>query len=109
MIKRETKELGTETRPREGVMKEEKFPNTRKRSHQWVYGEFWNFRGEHNREGKKKKTHRIHALTTTPSGEEAQMFATSSSEQGLNSEVWAALLRVRTGSECLEGNLRELT
>ena len=29
--------------------------NTRKRSHQWVYGEFWNFRGEHNREGKKKK------------------------------------------------------
>ena len=28
-----------ETHPREGVVKEEKFPNTRKPSHQWVSGE----------------------------------------------------------------------
>ena len=32
-IKGETKELGMETHPGEGVMKEEKFPNTRKTSH----------------------------------------------------------------------------
>ena len=32
-IKRETKELGMETHPGEGVVKEEKFPNTRKASH----------------------------------------------------------------------------
>jgi len=29
-----------ESHPREGVVKEEKFPNTRKPSHQWVCGEF---------------------------------------------------------------------
>ena len=44
-----------ETCPREGVMKEEKFPNTRKPSHQWVFGEFWTLRGQHNWEGKKKE------------------------------------------------------
>ena len=31
------------------------------------------------------------------------------SKQGLNREAPAALLRVRTGPECLEGNLRELS
>ena len=49
-----------ETYPREGVVKEEKFPNTRKCSHQQVCGEFWNLRGPHNLE-EKKKMHRIHA------------------------------------------------
>ena len=38
--KRETKELGTETHPGEGVVKEEKLPNSRKPSHQWVCREF---------------------------------------------------------------------
>ena len=42
-----------ETYPREGVVKE-KFPNTRKPSHQWVCGEFWNLREQHNQEEKKK-------------------------------------------------------
>ena len=37
---KETKELGMETHLREGVVKEEKFPNTRKASHWWVCGEF---------------------------------------------------------------------
>ena len=37
---------------REGVLKEEKFPNTRKPSHWWVCGEFWNHRGQHNWEEK---------------------------------------------------------
>ena len=44
-----------ESHPREGVMKEEKFPNTRKPSHQQICGEFWNLRRQHNWKGKKKK------------------------------------------------------
>ena len=45
----------------------------------------------------------------TPSGEEAQMLASATSKWGLNREARAVLLRVRTGSECPEGNLKELT
>ena len=53
--KRETKELGTQTHPGEGVV-EEKFPNSRKPSHRWVCGELWNLRGQHNWEEKKQPT-----------------------------------------------------
>ena len=45
----------------------------------------------------------------TPSGEVAQMLESATSKQELNREAGAALLRVRTGPECPEGNLRELT
>ena len=45
-------------------------------------------------------------LTATPSGEVAQMLASDTSKQGLNREPRAALLRVKTGHECPEGNLR---
>ena len=45
----------------------------------------------------------------TPSGEAAQTPASATSKQGLGKEVRAALLRVRTGPECPECNLRELT
>ena len=38
--RQKTEELGMETCPREGVMKEGKFPNSRKPSHQWTCGEF---------------------------------------------------------------------
>ena len=48
-------------------------------------------------------------LAATPSGEVAQMLASATSKRGLNREAWAALLRVRTGPECPEDNLRELT
>ena len=48
-------------------------------------------------------------LITTPSREVAQTLASATSKRGLNREMWAALLRVRTRSECTEGNLRELT
>ena len=41
---KETKDLGMETLPGEGVMKE-KFPHSRKPSHRHVCGEFWNLRG----------------------------------------------------------------
>ena len=45
--KTETKDLGTETYSGEGVVKE-KFLRSRKPSHRWVFGEFWNLRGQHN-------------------------------------------------------------
>ena len=98
-----------ETCPREGVMKE-KFQNTRKPSHWRVCGKFWNPTGQHNQEGKKKKpSPEIMHLTETPCGKVAQMLTSATSERGLKREVQAALLKVRTGPECLEDNLRELT
>ena len=45
----------------------------------------------------------------SPSGEAAQMPASATSKRGLGREARAALLRVRTGPECPEGNLREIT
>ena len=47
-------------------------------------------------------------LTAIPSRQVAQTLASTISKQGLNREAPAALLRVRTGPECPEGNLREL-
>ena len=44
-----------------------------------------------------------------PSGEAAQTPASATSKPGLGREAWTALLRVRTGPECPEGNPRELT
>ena len=54
---------------------------------------------------KKKKKNKP---TATPSGEIAQKLTSATSKQGLNKEEQAALLRVRTGPECPENNLREL-
>ena len=98
-----------ETFPGEGVIKE-KFPNSRKHSHRRVCGEFRNLRGQHNQEGEKKPPQNRH-LTTTSSGEVAQMLASTTSERRMDREVRAAslALRVSTGPECLEDNLRELT
>ena len=44
----------------------------------------------------------------TPSREEAQRLDSATSKQGLDREVRAALLRIRPGPECPEGNLRGL-
>jgi len=49
---KETKEGGMEFRPRKGVLKREKFPNTRKPSHCRICAELWKHRGQHNREEK---------------------------------------------------------
>ena len=56
--KKRGKELGMETRPGEGVLKEE-FPNSRKPSHRRICGQFWNLRGQHNQRWGGGKTHRI--------------------------------------------------
>ena len=45
----------------------------------------------------------------TRNGEAAQTPASATSNRGLGREVQAALLKIRTGPECPEGNLRELT
>ena len=91
-------------------MKKEKCPNIRKPSHRQACGEFWNLRGQHNQKKKKKtKNPQITRLTTTPSREVAQTLMSTTSKQGLNREAQATLLRVRTGPECREDNLRELT
>ena len=50
------KDLRTKTHPGEGVMKQEKFLNTRKPSHPWACREFWNLREQHNWEEKTKPT-----------------------------------------------------
>ena len=76
--------------PREEVVKEEKFPNTRKPSHQRVCGEFWNLRGQHNWEEKKKEKQNTH-ITATPR-EVAQIFASTTSKQRLNREARVACL-----------------
>ena len=74
------KEFGMETCPRKGVVKEEKFPHSRKPSYRRVCGEFWNLRGQQTGR-EKKKTQNTH-LTTTPSREVAQMLASTTSEWG---------------------------
>ena len=77
-----------------GVLRE-KFPNSRRSSHQQVCGEFWNLRGQHNKE-KKTTTKKLQnaSLTVTPSGEVAQMLALATSEsQGLGREAQAVCLR----------------
>ena len=48
-------------------------------------------------------------ISNSPSREAVQMPASAASKQGLGREAQSALLRVRTGPECPEGNLRELT
>ena len=88
-------------------MKEEKFPSTRKRSYGGSVGSFGISEG--NITGRKKRNPQIMRLTTTPSREVASMLASTSSKQGLKREVQAALLKERTGPECPEDNLRDLT
>ena len=103
-----------ETHPGEGVMKEEKFPYSRKLSHRCVCGEFRNLRGQHKQEKKKKNNNNNKpqniCLTATASGEVAQTFASFTSEWGLGGETWAgsSVLMVRTRPECPEDNLRAL-
>ena len=48
-------------------------------------------------------------LMATPSRKVAQTLTSATNKRGLNREMRATLLRVRTGPECPEDNLRELT
>ena len=78
--------------PREEVVKEEKFPNTRKPSHQRVCGEFWSLRGQHNWEERKKKKKKQNTHITATPREVAQILASTTGKRGLNREAWVACL-----------------
>ena len=114
-MKKETKDLGMEIHPGEGVVKEEKFPHSRKPSDRRVCRKLWNLRWQHNwgvkKKKKKKETHtqNMH-LTATNIREVAQTFSSATSEWGLGREHQVALsvLRVRIGLGCPEDNLRKL-
>ena len=67
-MKTESKDLGMETHPGEGVMK--KFPHNRKPFHRRVCMELWNLRGRHNWE-KNKQINTEYTLTAANSGEAA--------------------------------------
>ena len=97
-----------ETQPREGVVKE-KFPNIRKPSHQQFCGG-WGRGGisEGNITRRKKINHRIRAL---PEFRARNSPDTHACHQQVGAEQGGGgyMLRVRTGPECPEDNLRELT
>ena len=99
--------------PREGVVKEEKFPNTRKPSHRWVYGEFWNLRGQHNREKTNKQQQQQNPTDYAPklnshwrSSPDAPV---RQKPQGAEQGDAGCMLRVRTRPECPKNDQRELT
>ena len=82
-----------EFRPRKAVLKREKFPNTRKPSHCRIWSKLWKHRGQHKREGKKKKKKiaDCEPYGNTPSGEAAQTPAHGISKRGLGREAWRGL------------------
>ena len=102
------KRLRDGAHPGEGVVKE-KFPHNRKPSHMPVCGEFWNLRGQPNWKGEKKKK----PTEYMPNGNYMRRWrsgtdASATSEWGLCREAQAPslVLRVRTGPECPEDNMR---
>ena len=99
--RRETKELGTETHSGKGVMKE-KFPNTRKPSHQQVCGEFWYLRGQHNQEGKKKNSPKNTCLNHNAQQKSSPDGRVCHQQVGIEQGGADCMLRVRTRPECPE-------
>ena len=82
-------------------MKKEKLPHNRKHSHRRVSGELWRVSGElwilsWSITGKKKRNPQNTYLTTTTSGEVAEILASATSEWGLGREALAvsSVLRI---------------
>ena len=92
-----------EIHPGEGVKK--KSLHSRKPSHRHACGEFWNLSGQHNWKEKRKNSQNMQLIAAV-----AQMPLFSTSKWGLGRKAQAAssVLRVRTGPECPEDNMREL-
>ena len=80
-----------ETHPGEGILKEEKFPHSRKPLTGRSVGSFGISEGNITRRKKQNKTHNM-LLTTIASREVAQMLASATSKWGLDREVRAACL-----------------
>ena len=77
--------------PGKGVLKREKFPNTRKPSHCRICAELWKHRGQHKREKKINKQLKIadcEPYSNAPSREAAQTPASTISKQLLGREAW---------------------
>ena len=102
----------------EGVVKK-KFPNTMKLSHLRVCGEFWNLRGQHNREENTHTPTPTHTPTHTHTHTEYTPHCNSQwrispdtcvcyQGAGVEQGGTGCMLRVRTRPECPEDNLREL-
>ena len=87
-------------------MKEEKFPNSRKPSHLWLCGDFWNLRGQHNWKKKKKTEYTPNCHSQWRSSPDAPIHH---QQVGARQGGAGCKLRVRTGPEFPEENLRELT
>ena len=83
------KELGTKTHPREGVVKEQKFPNTRKPSRQQVCGSFGISEGNITGREKRKNPQNMR-LTATPSREVAQTLSSATGSRA----GWTRLLHL---------------
>ena len=89
-------------------MKEEKFPHSRKPSHKFVCGEFWNLRQHYNWAKKKKNNNpQITCLTATASGE-VHHICHQRVGAGQGGAGCIMVLRVRIRPECPGDNLREL-
>ena len=106
--KKERQKLGMETCPTEGVVKEKKFPNTRKPSHLWVCGEFCNLRGQHNWEEKKKKNTTEYAPNHNCQQRSSPDAHLCHQQVGAGQGGTGCMLRIRTWPECPEDNLWEL-
>ena len=79
-----------EFRPGKGILKREKFPNTRKPSHCQICAELWKHRGQHNREKKKINNLKLadcEPYGNSPSREAAQTPASAISKPGLGREA----------------------
>jgi len=88
----------------------EKFPNTRKPSHNRVCGEFWNLKGQHNEEEKQTNKNPTIYVPKRNSQHRSSLDADICQLRAGAEQVGAScMLRVRTGPECPEDNLRGLT
>ena len=89
-------------------MKEEKFPNRSKLSHQQVCEEFWNLRRQHNLEEKEKKKNTEYAPNCNCQQRSSPNTCVHHQRAVAGQGGADCMLRVRTRPECPEDNLREL-
>ena len=89
----------------------EKFPNTKKPSHRHVCGEFWNLpTGEGNiTEREKKKNPTNYTPNCNSQRRNSPDACIRHQRAGAEQGGAGCMLSVRTGPECPEDNLREMT
>ena len=104
------KRVMTVTHSRKVVVKEEKFPNSRKFSYRWVCGEFWNLRGQRNWEKNKNKNKNTEYAPNWNCQRRSSLDAHVCLQwAGSGQGVTGCMPKVRTRPESPEDNLRGLT